>query len=159
STPRRRFAAIGALCLGAFALGTAFQAATATPAASRAVGPTSVAIVNLNRIAEGLDEMKEKLDKLKADVDAYNARLDDLKKRSSASNPGISTMGDPTTGQAIRARRAKLQEQLELEVLLKARQESLQQMLDLEIGSLMRQAYFKIEAACKQLGESEGWDL
>src|SRR5690606_25109106 len=61
STPRRRFAAIGALCLGAFALGTAFQAATATPAASRAVGPTSVAIVNLNRIAEGLDEMKEKL--------------------------------------------------------------------------------------------------
>jgi Skp family chaperone for outer membrane proteins len=154
--PARRLLAIGALCIGSIVLGSAWQSATATPAGARAAAtPTSVAVIDLNRMVKGLQEMSEQADRLQQEADASAKRLEELSTRIKSLEADLETMGT----QDVRARRAKLQEKFELEILHKARRESLQRLLELEMGTLMRAAYLKIQDAAARFGEAEGWDL
>jgi Skp family chaperone for outer membrane proteins len=154
----RRLLAIGSLCIGSMVLGSVWQggAAIATPAAVRAGAPaTSIAIIDLNRMVKGLQEMVEQADRLQQEADASAKRLEELATRIKTLDADLEMMGT----QDVRARRAKLQEKFELEILLKARRESLQRLLDLEMGTLMRGAYLKIQDSASRFGEAEGWDL
>jgi Skp family chaperone for outer membrane proteins len=159
SIPRRTLA-LALVAVAGIGVGSVWQgligSANATPAAARQAAPsTSIAVVDLNRMVGGLEEMVEKIDRLQKEADSSRARLEELASRIKAVDGELEMMGT----QDIRARRAKMQEKFELESLLKARHDSLKRLLDLEMGGLMRSTYLKIQESATRFGQDNGWDL
>jgi Skp family chaperone for outer membrane proteins len=155
SSAWRRTLAVVALCAAGVVIGTSWRAAVAVPAseiAARAT-PSAVAVVNLNRLVDGLAELAELQERLKQRADASRRRLEELGNQLKAVEQDLEEIRD------VEARVSKFAEKVELEAQLKTRREVLQRILDLEQGRVMRQTFLKIMDACKRLAETDGWDL
>lgn len=154
STGIRRILIVMAVCgLGIF-VGSTWHTAVAYPARVAAT-PTAVAVVDLNRLMEGLAEYQEITRRIVAEAEAANRSLEELKGRIDRLDQELDTLKDRKSEAWVNNRLEKA----ELESVGKARVEILRHKRDLAIGEAMRTIYGKVTDAVTRVGETDGWDL
>jgi Skp family chaperone for outer membrane proteins len=140
-------------CLGVGAAAT-FQSATAQ--AGQKAAPTAVAVINLNRVLEQLNETKDAMAKLEIDNKKGQAKLDEINTQINTLKTRLDAM---PKGQRS-PERAQLEGQLlELNVQGRARLEVLQQLQSVDSGTVAYGIYTKIVEAVKKYSEAQGIDL
>ncbi|MBX3359877.1 MAG: OmpH family outer membrane protein [Phycisphaeraceae bacterium] len=157
--PLNRSYIVVALCLGV-GLGGALLGERRASAAAEAeavlkASATAVAIVDLERVMEGLTEKKKREDDMRALIAQRQATLDDLKKQLD----GLAKQIELTP----KTDRAKLREikqrQIEIAAQAEARKQALQTLIALETGEILREIYLKINNAISRVAAKDGWDL
>lgn len=157
--PLNRSLIVVALCLGV-GLGSALLGERRADAAAEAeavlkASATAVAIVDLERVMEGLTEKKKREDDMRALIAQRQATLDDLKKQLD----GLAKQIELTP----KTDRAKLREikqrQIEIAAQAEARKQALQTLISLETGEILREIYLKINNAITRVADKDGWDL
>ncbi|MBX3318220.1 MAG: OmpH family outer membrane protein [Phycisphaeraceae bacterium] len=157
--PLNRSLIVVALCLGVgiggALLGERRASAAAEAEAVLKASATAVAIVDLERVMEGLTEKKKREDDMRALIAQRQATLDDLKKQLD----GLAKQIELTP----KTDRAKLREikqrQIEIAAQAEARKQALQTLISLETGEILREIYLKINNAITRVAAKDGWDL
>lgn len=147
-----------ALMLGAVAIACMSWQAGANAAGRPPATPTAVAVVNLPRVLQSLDERNVRQEAMSASTAVRQKQLDELTKRIEA----LSTELDPKTGTlkpGTTEYRDKVIQLRELQVTLDARFKLLEQVLSFERGTIMRELYLKIEDAVRRIADRNGYDV
>ncbi|MCL4222051.1 MAG: OmpH family outer membrane protein [Phycisphaerales bacterium] len=146
------------LVLGAALLTTLAWQAGAN-AARPPANPTAVAVVNLPKVLQSLDERTVRQDAMSKATESRQKQLDELTKRIEALNLEL----DPKEGGTIKPGTAEYRDKLiqlrELQVTLDARFKLLEQVLSFERGTIMRELYVKIDSAVNRIADRDGYDL
>lgn len=150
---------IVSLCLaaglaGVLAGGRRADAAAEGVAASQA-SATAVAIVDLERVMNGLNEKKKREDDMRALIGQRQATLDDLKKQLD----GLTKQLELTPKEDRAKMREIKQKQIEIAATAEARKQALQTLIALETGEILREIYLKINASITKVATKDGWDL
>lgn len=145
-------ALICALVAGAFALGSGRAEATAVRAAS----PSAVAVVDLPKLLDGLEERKFLEAELNAEIDSRQQELDTIVGEITRMQRDIELIPeDDTSGtrmQKIRDLRIK-------EVEARALRQFVQEQLSLEKGQMLATLYNKIQNSVCDILARDGWDV
>lgn len=150
---RFALAVVSAACVG-FGIAGSWQTATAQGTAKAA--PTSVAVINLNRILDSLAEAKDAIGRLETENQKNLAKLGEIETQIKAVKARLDAL---PKGQRS-PERAQLEGQfLELNVLGRARRDVLQQLQDVENGTVMLGLYNKISDAVKRYAEQQQIDV
>lgn len=146
------------LVLGAALLTTLAWQAGAN-AARPPANPTAVALVNLPKVLQSLDERTVRQDAMSKATESRQKQLDELTKRIEALNLEL----DPKEGGTIKPGTAEYRDKLiqlrELQVTLDARFKLLEQVLSFERGTIMRELYVKIDSAVNRIADRDGYDV
>ncbi len=148
-------ALVGASLIGGLAGSTFLSAkAVATNAVAKPEAP-SVAIVDLNRVVEGLDEATEARDRLTKLSADFKGEMEDLNSQIKKISADLETFKETNSAEALRlmAKRAELQ------ATGQARLDGLQRVIDIQEGEGMRSIFTKLQDAAKRLAEQQGYDL
>ncbi len=153
-----RSVVIVGLCLAA-GLGCVFagghRADAAAGVSAQRASATAVAIVDLERVMNGLSEKKRREDDMKSLIGQRQASLDDLKKTLDGLAKQLEVL--PKTDRT-KMREIK-QKQIETAATAEARKQALQTLISLETGEILREIYFKINDAITRVAAKDGWDL
>lgn len=144
---------LGAVMIACFAWQAGANAAGRPPAS-----PTAVAVVNLPKVLQSLDERGVRQEAMTAATAVRQQQLDELTKRIEA----LTTELDPKTGTlkpGTADYRNKVIQLRELQVTLDARFKLLEQVLSFERGTIMRELYLKIEDAVQRIADRNGYDV
>lgn len=146
------------LVLGAALLTTLAWQAGAN-AARPPANPTAVAVVNLPKVLQSLDERTVRQDAMSKATESRQKQLDELTKRIEA----LTLELDPKEGGTIKPGTAEYRDKLiqlrELQVTLDARFKLLEQVLSFERGTIMRELYVKIDSAVTRIANRDGYDV
>lgn len=156
TSPWRRGLTIGSLCIAGALAAAVAQPAASKPAPKATPQPTAVAIVDLTKVINGLQEGVVAKQKLNDQVSDYSKRLQELKDRREKVNKDLEMLKDKKETPEYMA---LLADKFELEATLKARADALQQLIDLNEGETVRMMYNKIVAAATQIGKEAGYDM
>lgn len=147
------------LALGAIVLSTVAWRAGAYGASGRPPATaTAIAVVNLPKVLQDLNERQVRQQELDASAKVRQAQLDELTDRVKVLEADL----DPENGtvkQGTREYRDKVVELRELQVTLEARYKLLNQVLSFDRGAVLRDLYLEIEKAVKQIAERDGYDV
>ena len=153
---RRTVASLGLGALIAVAAGGAFTLSTNTSTASavRAADASAVAVVDLAKLLEGLEERTYLESELNKEIDSRQKELDAIVKQIERMREDIKTLpeGDSRTVQQIRNLRIK-------EVEARALNQFVQEQLSLEKGQMLANLYNKIQTAAGKIVARDGWDV
>lgn len=130
------------------------DAAAEGATASRA-SATAVAIVDLERVMNGLNEKKKREDDMRSLIGQRQATLDDLKKQLD----GLTKQLELTPKEDRAKMRDIKQKQIEIAATAEARKQALQTLISLETGEILREIYLKINLSITKVAEKDGWDL
>lgn len=153
-----RSVVIVGLCLAvgfAGVLAGGHRADAAAGVAAQRASATAVAIVDLERVMNGLAEKKRREDDMKALIGQRQASLDELKKTLDGLAKQLEVL--PKTDRT-KMREIK-QKQIETAATAEARKQALQTLISLETGEILREIYFKINDAITRVAAKDGWDL
>lgn len=146
------------LILGAALLTTLAWQAGAN-AARPPANPTAIAVVNLPKVLQSLDERTVRQDAMTKSTESRQKQLDELTKRIEA----LTLELDPEQGGTIKPGTAEYRDKLiqlrELQVTLDARFKLLEQVLSFERGTIMRELYQKIENGVNRIADRDGYDV
>lgn len=131
------------------------RADAAAGVSAQRASATAVAIVDLERVMNGLTEKKRREDDMKALIGQRQASLDELKKTLDglAKQLEVLPKDDRTKMREIK------QKQIETAATAEARKQALQTLISLETGEILREIYFKINDAISRVAAKDGWDL
>lgn len=139
---------------GAFVVGQRTVNARTEVSAAQA-SATPVAIVDLERVMQGLKErearesaMRTSINERQKELDTFNRRLEALGKQFEAT---------PRTD--IAAIRKLRQDQVETTAQARVRQEILKELISQETGEILRSLYLKINDAVSRIATKDGWQL
>jgi Skp family chaperone for outer membrane proteins len=153
TTKLRRGLMISTLCLA-----SAFGAwATAQTGGKAPPPPSAVAVVDLAKLTNNLNESQTLRDRLNQQKTEYEKRLQGLKEDLQKVQQDIKMQGDEKKGTPEHME--KMFRQRELEITLKARHEGLQAQMDLAQGDIMKTMFSKIVDAVGRYGKEQGYDL
>jgi Skp family chaperone for outer membrane proteins len=153
SAPLRRALAIASCVLiGAAAAATL----RAQPSAARTAAPTRVALVNLGRVMDGLNEGKDAKARLDALVNDAKKQLDDLNTQIKAIDKDLELMKGKEDSPQYRE---KLGQKLVKTAQGKAQEQVLQQLINEQEGTTVRGMYVKMTEAIQKVAVRDGWDL
>lgn len=146
-----------------FLLGAALLTTLAWQAGANAArppaNPTAVAVVNLPKVLQSLDERTVRQDAMTKATESRQKQLDELTKRIEA----LTLELDPKEGGTIKPGTSEYRDKLiqlrELQVTLDARFKLLEQVLSFERGTIMRELYVKIDGAVKRIADRDGYDV
>lgn len=146
-TPRALTLSLVALTLTAAAFGVG--------AITRALDPTVVAIVDIDRLSTEMEEFKVPREEFQTKQDTRREQLRAIQTRmnSVAEELELIPEGDQN------ARIDKLTEQAMLDSELATRQQIYQQAADLEQAQLFKRMYDRIQSGAKTIAERDGIDL
>lgn len=151
TSTRTLIAACAVLLAGTWAWqATARQSGAAQPAER-----SRVAIVNVQAVLNGLEEIEKFNTDLSTSVAAKQAELNGYTEQLKAKQLSL----DELPANAIEARRRVLSEIFELQVLARARKEILQNDIDVSKGQAIRLAYDKMLGAVKTISERDQFDV
>lgn len=153
NTPWRRTLSVVAVCALGITIGSTWHTAVANPARTVA-SPTAVAVIDINRVIQGLAEFSETVARLENEIRSSERSIQELTARMRTIEAELETLD--RNGHAFAS---KWLERLELQSNRETRAKNINQRLDLLRGEAMRSIYLKISDATVRLGESEGWDL
>lgn len=157
STTWRRALCITGLCLAAAFTGAALQPATAQNNGTiPSPPPTSVAIVDLGKLLDGIDEAADARKRIKDQEDKYNASLDQLRAQAKTINTDLEMLkGKESTPEYL----AKKAASLEIEAQLETRFKTSKALMDLHLGENLRGLYVRIFDVVDRFGKQNGYDL
>jgi Skp family chaperone for outer membrane proteins len=151
----RRSSVLTTLAICASILAAAGISATAqTTRPSRPA--TVVAIVNLAKVMDGLDEAKDAKTRLEEQVNASKKKLEEINDRLKKIDGDMDLLKEKKESKEYRQ---MVYEKLELASTGKARSEILQQLIDEEEGTTVRGMYVRMADAINRLAAAEGIDL
>lgn len=116
---------------------------------------TAVAIVDLERVMNGLNEKKKREDDMRTLIGQRQVTLDDLKKQLD----GLSKQLELTPKEDRAKMREIKQRQIEIAATAEARKQALQTLIALETGEILREIYLKINLSITKVAGKDGWDL
>lgn len=121
-----------------------------------APAPAVVGLVNLENLSKVLKEMEDRNSVLNS---RNNPRVEELKALDTQLTQSKKELNDlPQT--ASRDKRMELVLKItELEAMFDTKKRSYQQVAGIESGSVLRDVYLKILAACEKYGDQNGYDL
>jgi len=127
---------------------------TANATAVQSASPSAVAVVDLSKLLEGLDERKFLEADLNKEIALRQAELNGIVDEIKLLQDDIKLLveGDPKTIQMIRDFRIK-------EVQAKALNQFVQEQLSYEKGKMLATIYNKIQTAVCDIAERDGWDI
>lgn len=146
-----------ALLLGASVIGATAWSVSARPAESApAAAPTTIAIVEVARVMNGLNELKERNDVGRIRGTELEKKLQEVEQTIKDIDAELENVIPKTD---TKARTQKMAEKFEAENLLKARFQAYKQLLDLENGDIIRDIYTKVVAAVEDFAKKNNYDL
>jgi Skp family chaperone for outer membrane proteins len=130
----------------------------AVPSASPALAPapTVVGLVNLERLMNGLNELKDRNEKLKPLVEADEKRLQEMEMQIAAIE---SELKDVIPESDSMLRLEKVAQRNELRQSYDYRSKALRGLNDLRNGEVIRQLYGKVTESIGAFAAREGFDL
>ncbi len=141
------------------ALVTGLLAATAAWSGSRALtaAPTAVAVVDLERLFQSLDESKKRGEDLKKKYEPRQAELVKLGEQIQERKAALEKIPN---NEQNRPRREDLQIEIAVyEQMHKNKRDLVQQQVYLDRGDDLKAMYPKVIEACKYVATQDGWDL
>lgn len=146
--------ALLALALSAFGVGALLGADRADASAVRLAGSTSVAVVDLAKLLEGLSERTALEETLNAEIAKRQGELDKVTGEITRMAEDIKLLAekDPKRIERIRDLRIK-------EVEARALRQFVQEQLSLEKGRMLATLYNKVRRAVLDISTRDGWDL
>jgi len=147
-------AGLVALVLAVLGLGVAFQTTSADASAVRLANPSSVAVVDLAVLLDGLDERGFLEDQLNQEIAARQAELDRLVGEIERMREDINLLPEEDASRISRIRDLRLKE-----VEARALREFVQQQLSVEKGRMLATLYNKVRTAVCEIAARDGWDL
>lgn len=137
-----------------FAGGAWLTSARATGASAAVAPASSVAVVRLVDLLEGLDERATLEARLDEVINERNGQLEELNQSIKAieEDLGILRQGTP-------AHQDKARQLLELRAQAETRLKVLQQIISLEKGRMLTELFRKIQAAGQEIATRQGYDL
>ena len=146
-----------ALLLGATMIGATAWTVTARPAESApAPAPVTVAIVEIARVMNGLNELKERNDVGKIRGTELEKKLQEVEQTIKNIDAELETV---IPKDDIKRRTQAMADKFEAENLLKARFQAYKQLLDLENGDIIRDIYAKVILAIEDFAKKNNYDL
>jgi Skp family chaperone for outer membrane proteins len=131
-----------------------FSVAQATNARGVVASPSSVAVVKLVELLEGLDErtaMEADLDKIIAErqtqIDELNTQLETLQSDLEILRPGTAAYQD------------KARQLLEIRSLRETRFKVLQEIIAIEKGRMLREIYANVTDSVAEIAQRQGYDV
>lgn len=118
---------------------------------------TSVAVVDLARLLEGLDERQSLEANLNSEIDARQAELDKLTGEIQRMTEDLKMLGEGEANQAVRLDRIRSVRLKEVEA--RALRQFVTEQLSLEKGQMLAVIYNKIQQAVGDVANRDGWDL
>ena len=114
---------------------------------------TSIAVVELARLLDGLDERQDLEERLRESIEERRQNLQELSNDLSQARDAleIERRGTP-------AFREKLREILELEAQARVRRESLEQIISVDKGTTLIDLFRKIQDAAEDIADRNGYD-
>lgn len=147
---------LGLSALVAAVVGVAFIAGsnTTTASAVQMANPSSVAVVDLAKLLEGLEERNFLENELNQQIASRQAELDIIVKDIERMRNDIKALkeDDDRTMQKIRDLRIK-------EVEARALNQFVQEQLSLEKGQMLANLYNKVQAAAGKVVTRDNWDI
>jgi Skp family chaperone for outer membrane proteins len=144
-----------ALCVASAALLGAAVARSAAPAPF-AAPPTSVAVVNLERLFENLNELKDRNTQLETVRETYLAQVKDLDAKAKGLEAELKEK-IPATDRQKRAEKAA--ELTEARAILKVRAELLEGNMERKNAEIIRDLYDKSAKSIADFAQREGYDI
>jgi Skp family chaperone for outer membrane proteins len=120
----------------------------------RLATPTSVALVDIEKLFGQLDEMKARQGKFQQQIDAYQAEIKGLTEEIDRLKADVQT-----ANYSEAERRAVLVEIYEKEALRKAKAETRERLADLERGEIFRNTYQRALTAIETIASQQGYDI
>jgi Skp family chaperone for outer membrane proteins len=146
-----------AMLLGASLIGATAWTVTARPAESApAPTPATIAVVEIARLMNGLDELKERNEVGKARGVDLEKKLNEVRQTIKDIENELETVIPKTD---TKRRTQRMADKFEAENLLKARFQAYQQILDIENGDIIREIYAKATVAIDDFAKKNGYDL
>jgi Skp family chaperone for outer membrane proteins len=146
-----------ALLLGATMIGATAWNVTARPAESAlAPAPVTVAIVEVARVMNGLNELKERNDIGKIRGAELEKKLQEVEQTIKNIDAELETVIPKND---TKRRTQAMADKFEAENLLKARFQAYKQLLDLENGDIIRDIYAKVILAIEDFAKKNNYDL
>lgn len=139
-----------ALLVGVFA----WSPGRADASAARLANPSSVAVVDLARLLEGLSEREFLEAELNKEIAARQSELDTLLGEITRLSEDIKLMTETDPSRIARIRDLRLKE-----VQARALREFVQQQLSVEKGKMLATLFNKVEVAVCDIAARDGWDI
>lgn len=147
--------ALMAICAVGVALFGVARAKSASPSVA-AAPPAAVAIVNLERLFENLNELKERNKGLDAEGVAYTAQMKELDSKVKGLEAELKEKIPATERQKRAEKSAEL---AEARGILKVRMELAQAIMERKSNDVIRDIYDKCGKAIADFAQREGYDL
>jgi len=151
----RRALFIGSACLVA-ALAGAATSLRAQPAAPKPAAVAHIAVVNLGKVMDGLNEGKDLKLRLDQQVADSKKQLEDINTQLKKIDADLELKKEQKDSPDYRA---LLGRKLVLTSQGRALEQVLQQLIDEQEGATVRAMYLKMTDAIKKIADRDGWDL
>lgn len=145
--------AAASLVVGTIAL---TRSTIARPAPSQAPTPVSVAVVDFQKLINGLKELEDRNKELDVIFAQYNANIDELTQRAKALEAELKD-NVPKENRKLRA--AKNAELIEVQTQLEARRRVSLSLVDLQKADVIRELYAKASKNVAEFAQQQGYDL
>lgn len=123
--------------------------------ASNRLAPTTVAVLDIDRLSAEMDEFKVPAEDFQSKQTARREELRAIQTRMSSIAEELELIPDGDQDTRI----SKLTQQAVLESELKTKQQLYQQASDLEQAQLFKKMFDRIEAGAKQIAQRDGIDI
>lgn len=125
-------------------------------APSFVAAPSVVALVDLEKLMNGLAELDARNADLNARKEKLQAQLNDIKKQIDAIDNDLK---NNIAESDVKARTEKYAQKFELDALYEARGKAFQRLIDLENGDIIRALYEKASMSINAFAQKNGIDL
>jgi len=149
---------VPSLCLALTAVGGfAISSSLATPSGEAApAAPANVALVDLAKLMNGLDELTMRNIELATRKEALQKRLNEIRDQMSSIDNELKNV---IREDLVKERTEKSAEKFQLEALYEATGKASQRLIDLDNGDIIRDLYIKVTATIGAFAQREGFDL
>ncbi|MCA9300337.1 MAG: OmpH family outer membrane protein [Phycisphaerales bacterium] len=124
---------------------------------TRRANPTAVAVVNVERLMNSLDEMKDRTATWQKNAEARQKLIDEIVDQKTRLEDQLKTV--PNDDASLARRREISTQILEADTLAKARTEVFQRLIEVERGEFFSIVYAKSIDAIGRLAKQDGWDV
>ncbi|QOI99944.1 MAG: OmpH family outer membrane protein [Phycisphaeraceae bacterium] len=142
---------VAGLCVGLIGVAMALAG---NGALERRTAPTSVGVVDLQRLIAGLKQVEDTNADVKRIAETYQARVNDLRTQIEKGEAEIRAMAENDPKRIERRLAVE-----EMKLLMEARFKGSQAIINLELGKHLRPLYTKVLESCGRLAQQQGLDL
>jgi len=123
-----------------------------------APAPVNIALVDLARLMDGLQELKDRNETVKVRAEELGAALGELDRKIKQIDADLKS-ADIVPESARKRRGAMFKERFESQTLLEARNRASKELLEFEKGDIIREVYLKVVAGVDAFAKQEGFDI